>query len=53
MNEYKSLKKLKGGVKSYFEFYNSERYHQSLEYATPDEIYRAAGSEDNSDVVAS
>ena len=39
LNEYKNLKELKGGVKSYFEFFNAERYHQSLEYATPDEMY--------------
>ena len=39
LNEYKDLKELKGGVKSYFEFFNTERYHQSLEYATPDEVY--------------
>ena len=39
LNEYKNLKELKGGVKSYFEFFNTERYHQSLEYATPDEVY--------------
>jgi len=39
LNEYKNLKELKGGVSSYFEFYNSERYHQSLMYLTPDEVY--------------
>jgi len=27
------------GVEKYFEFYNAERFHQSLEYRTPDEIY--------------
>lgn len=41
LNEYKNLKELKGGVSSYFEFYNSERYHQSLTYRTPDEVYFA------------
>ena len=39
LNDYKNLKELKGGVKSYFEFFNTERCHQSLEYATPDEVY--------------
>jgi len=39
LNDYKDLKELKGGVKSYFEFFNTERHHQSLEYATPDEVY--------------
>lgn len=27
------------GIKRYFDFYNAERFHQSLEYWTPDEIY--------------
>lgn len=27
------------GLKKYFEFYNKERFHQSLEYRTPHEIY--------------
>lgn len=27
------------GLKSYFEFYNTERFHQSLDYATPSEVY--------------
>ena len=39
LNEYKSLKELKGGVKLYFEFYNKERFHQSLDYLTPDDVY--------------
>lgn len=28
------------GLKKYFEFYNNERFHQSLEYQTPGEVYR-------------
>jgi putative transposase len=27
------------GLKKYFEFYNNERFHQSLDYLTPSEIY--------------
>lgn len=27
------------GLKKYFEFYNNERYHQSLDYKTPAELY--------------
>ncbi len=27
------------GLKSYFEFYNTERFHESLDYATPSEFY--------------
>jgi putative transposase len=28
------------GLASCFEFYNAERFHQSLGYLTPDEVYR-------------
>jgi len=27
-------------LKRYFEFYNTERFHQALNYQTPDEVYR-------------
>lgn len=30
------------GLTEYFIFYNSERFHQSLNYKTPDEVYKAA-----------
>ena len=39
LNDYRNLKELKGGVRLYFEFYNTERYHQSLNYQTPDTVY--------------
>ena len=39
LHDYRSLKELKGGIKLYFKFYNAERYHQSLNYQTPDEMY--------------
>jgi putative transposase len=39
LNDYQNMAELKEGLKRYFEFYNSERYHQSLEYQTPDEMY--------------
>jgi putative transposase len=28
------------GLRSYFEFYNCERLHQSLNYQTPEAVYR-------------
>jgi len=31
------------GLAGYFEFYNSERFHQSLGYLTPDEVHRTGG----------
>jgi len=42
LNEYHSMEDLKIALKHYFNFYNTERFHQSLEYATPEEIYYLA-----------
>lgn len=36
---YETLKELREGLARYFKFYNSQRFHQSLEYKRPDEIY--------------
>jgi len=47
LNEYKNLKELKGGVNLYFEFYNTERYHQSLDYQTPDNVYFSNKEQDS------
>ncbi len=38
------MKELKEGIDKYYQFYNTERFHQSLDYATPDEIYYGAFS---------
>jgi len=32
---------LRDGVTRYFRFYNTERFHQSLDYRTPDEMYQS------------
>lgn len=37
---YASVSELLLGLADYFEFFNSERFHQSLDYLTPDEVYR-------------
>lgn len=39
INDYNSVIELKHGVSKYMQFYNTERFHQSLEYKTPDEVY--------------
>lgn len=39
LRDYQDVKEVKIGLKNYFEFYNTERSHQSLEYKTPYEIY--------------
>jgi putative transposase len=31
---------LQAGLKEFFPFYNEERYHQSLGYRTPAQVYR-------------
>ncbi len=41
IKDYNSMAELKEGIKKYIEFYNSERFHQSLDYDTPDEIYNS------------
>ena len=38
---YADVPELLLGLTDYFEFYNTERSHQSLNYRTPDEVYRA------------
>jgi putative transposase len=37
---YAGVPELLLGLADYFEFYNAERFHQSLDYLTPDEVYR-------------
>jgi putative transposase len=39
IKDYNTMADLKEGIKKYVSFYNSERFHQSLDYATPDKIY--------------
>ena len=39
LKEYDSVFTLREGIKEYFEFYNFQRFHQSLDYKTPAEIY--------------
>ncbi|MDP2097738.1 MAG: integrase core domain-containing protein, partial [Methylobacter sp.] len=42
MNDYLSVPELRFGLKRYFEFYNQERLHQSLDYQTPAEVHFSA-----------
>jgi putative transposase len=39
---YASVPELLLGLTDYFAFYNAERFHQSLDCLTPDEVYRTA-----------
>ena len=40
LNDYGNLGDLATGISGFFKEYNEERIHQSLKYATPDEIWR-------------
>ena len=42
LHAYEGGREVQAGLTRYFDFYNHERAHQSLDYATPDEIYFAA-----------
>ena len=39
LNEYGSIKALRIAIDAYIEFYNHKRWHQSLGYKTPAEMY--------------
>lgn len=39
LNDYSTVREAKEGLSRYFQFYNTERLHQSLNYATPAEVY--------------
>lgn len=39
INDYQSVQQLKAGLTRYFYFYNYQRLHQSLGYATPADVY--------------
>jgi len=41
IKQYESVRELRDGVTRYFRFYNTERFHQSLDYRTPDEMYQS------------
>lgn len=36
---YASVKELRSAISAYIEFYNHKRWHQSLGYKTPAEVY--------------
>lgn len=39
LNDYQNILEARYGLWKYFEFYNKERFHQSLDYKTPLQIY--------------
>ena len=41
LKRYEAMTELKAGVNAYFNYYNTARFHQSLDYHTPDEFYES------------
>jgi putative transposase len=39
LNDYGSVKELKAAIWNYINFYNNKRWHQSLDYKRPSEVY--------------
>ena len=39
LNEFVTVSSVHDALHSYFEYYNHERFHQSLDYKTPAEVY--------------
>lgn len=46
LRSYESIEEARKGIKSYIEFYNRSRPHQSLNYRTPEEVYWERGREE-------
>jgi putative transposase len=42
LQQYQTISALKKGITEYIEFYNTRRFHQSLDYKRPDEAYYEA-----------
>ena len=42
IQEFSSVRELRLGLKRWIEHYNQDRFHQSLNYQTPDEVYELA-----------
>ena len=40
LKSYRTIAEANAGLTDYFQFYNTERPHQSLEYQTPESVYR-------------
>jgi putative transposase len=41
LKSYETMGQLSDGVDRYFQFYNGERFHQSLDYRTPNEMHES------------
>jgi len=39
LKDYEDVPAARRGLRDYFHFYNTERYHQALEYRTPHSVH--------------
>lgn len=53
LNGYQNIPETREGLKKYFSFYNRERFHQTLNYKTPWQVYSENGGCRNVDVFTS
>lgn len=44
LRQYRTIDEVRAGLTAYFTFYNHERLHQSLDYRTPADVYRATAT---------
>jgi putative transposase len=44
LKRYETVAELKAGLAAYFEHYNSARFHQALEYLTPEAVYQGVAA---------
>jgi putative transposase len=51
INEYKNVKEIKKAISEYIEFYNKRRFHETLDYLTPDKFYYQNLQKDKSNAV--
>jgi putative transposase len=42
LNAFEDGVQLYNGLDTYFHFYNTERFHQALDYETPESLYKKA-----------
>lgn len=47
LKSYETVSELKEGIRRYFTFYNTERFHQSHEYLTPEVMYESFSSRED------
>jgi putative transposase len=52
LRDYQNMSELKDGLRRYFRFYNEERFHSSLSYATPNEIYNSVFRDGEQELVS-